>query len=851
MREVVLLLIVVTSLFLAPIHLKAATQFDVTGPVGSERFGQVVAHLSNGNFVVADPLYDNGPIPNVGAVYLFNGATGALISTLTGTTANDKVGGGNDPLGSPFASGIRVLPSGNFVVMSPEWDNGGAVDAGAATWVNGMTGLGGSVSAENSIVGSTAIDSVGAEVIVLSNGNYIVNNSRWDNGAIIDAGAVVWGSGTAGVSGPISAQNALVGAAPEDRLGYFGVTVLTNGNYVVTCPVWDNGAVMDAGAATFGNGTTGITGFVSPANSLVGSHPGDGVGSTITPLANGNYVATAGRWDNELATDAGAVTFGDGQRGTAGVVSAANSLVGSTTNDFVGRITALKNGNYVVRSPNWDNGAAQDAGAATFANGTTGISGTISASNSLVGTTPSELVGDAIAELANGNYVLSTINWDNAGVMDVGAVTWANGTIGITGTISPSNSLIGSHPVDNVGGVLPLTNGNYVVSSGSWDNGPVINAGAVTWADGTTGLTGVVSTGNSLVGSSPGDQVGTPHPLANGNYFVTSPFWDNGATRDAGAVTWASGTGPSRGVVSPSNSLVGSTTNDRVGPSMELTNGNYVVSTQFWDNGSIVDAGSAVWGNGSTGITGVISSTNALIGSTPSDQICCGLPLANGNYVIAGYRGDNGPIVDAGAVIWGSGTSGVTGYPSASNALVGTSPGDMVGNDSIGLLSNGDYVVNSPNWDNGPIVDAGAITYGNGCVGTRGYITSENSVRGTAAGGGALMRSSYDSVNRQLIVGRPAENIVTLFRPTAETFSVSGRVVTPNGSALPNATMRLTRSDGSSRTVLTSSFGFYTFENVTPCETYYISVNSRRFRFSRQIITVNGDLTDVNFIGAE
>ena len=74
---------------------RAATfQTDINGPAGSGRFGTSVTVLPNGNFVVTDPYYDApGPVADVGAVYLYNGATHALISTLTGSTAGDQVGG--------------------------------------------------------------------------------------------------------------------------------------------------------------------------------------------------------------------------------------------------------------------------------------------------------------------------------------------------------------------------------------------------------------------------------------------------------------------------------------------------------------------------------------------------------------------------------------------------------------------------------------------------------------------------------------------------------------------------------------------------------------------------------------
>jgi hypothetical protein len=62
---------------------------------------------------VTDPGYDlTSPttILNVGAVHLYNGSTGALISTLTGSTANDQVGAAN------FELAVVPLPGGDFVV---------------------------------------------------------------------------------------------------------------------------------------------------------------------------------------------------------------------------------------------------------------------------------------------------------------------------------------------------------------------------------------------------------------------------------------------------------------------------------------------------------------------------------------------------------------------------------------------------------------------------------------------------------------------------------------------------------------------------------------------------------------
>jgi len=130
---------------------------------------------------------------------------------------------------------------------------------------------------------------------------------------------------------------------------------LTNGNYVVASPNWDDptGPIVNAGAVTWGNGAGGTVGLVTPGNSLVGGTTTDNVGiGLVTPLCNGNYVVRSQNWDNPTGpvANVGAVTWGNGVGGTVGLVTTVNSLVGSTANDNVGLVRALTNANYVVAS---------------------------------------------------------------------------------------------------------------------------------------------------------------------------------------------------------------------------------------------------------------------------------------------------------------------------------------------------------------------------------------------------------------------------------------------------------------------------------------------------------------------
>jgi hypothetical protein len=625
-------------------------QYSLIDPsVAGTGFGNSVAVLSAPyyNIVVTKPS-DSTAAATAGAVYLYNGLTAALISTILGSTAADQIGSG----------GIVTLSgNGNYVFRSPNWDNGVVLNAGAVTWGSALVGVSGSVSSFNSLVGTTGSDQVGSTAVTaLSNGNYVVASSNWDNGATTNVGAVTWGNGATGTAGAVSTANSLYGTVATDQVGSGGVTALSNGNYVVRSPHWINGAVADAGAVTWLSGVAATAAAVSTTNSLYGTHASDNVGGGgVAALANGNYVVGIPDWDNGAVMNVGAATWGDGSVGTTGAVSTTNSLYGTVGNDGVGlAIAALANGNYVVVSSVWDNGATGNAGAVTWGNGTTGTVGAVSTTNSLYGTHANDNIGGGgITPLSNDNYVVASPNWDNGVTANVGAVTWADGTTATAAAVSTTNSLYGSSASDAVGTVTALANGNYVVLSTSWDNGATSNVGAATWGDGTVTTAAAVSTANSLYGTTSGDMTSaTLIALANGNYVLRSPFWNNGAVTDAGAVTWGDGVGGT-GVTA-------------------LTNGSYVVSSPGWDNGATSNVGAATWANGTAATAAAVSTSNSLYGGSVNDNV--GLfvtALDQSTYVVASPNWDNGATANAGAATWGSGTTGITGVVSPQNSIVG------------------------------------------------------------------------------------------------------------------------------------------------------------------------------------
>ncbi|MEN3944230.1 putative Ig domain-containing protein [Prosthecobacter sp. SYSU 5D2] len=781
-----------------------AGRTDVEPPQFTEDFGVVVKVLPNGNYVVTTPKHFDGLFSLVGAVYLYDGATNGLISALYG----EGVGTG----------GVEVLSNGHFVVLSPEWGAG----RGAVTWVNGVTGLNAEVSAENSLVGrEDSEDAVGSGGLTgLGNGSYVVLSPWWNEAR----GAVTWGSGTAGVKGVAGEGNSLVGAVEGDRVGSRGVKLLANGNYVVQSPDWNDWR----GAATWGSRTTGVKGEVSEANSLVGNALSFEVGRHVIPLSNGHYVVSSPDW-NETR---GAVTWGNGTTGVTGAVSAANSLVGTEEGDMIGwgydlvlgedmigLVVPLSNGHYVVGSPGWN----QTRGAATWVNGNTGATGPVTAANSLVGTwgasywggRDGDRVGQTITALSNGHYVVGSPNWGS----NRGAATWGNGGTGRTGTVTEANSLVGERAWeydkndvivetgDRVGeSVKALTTGHYVVGSPRWN----FNRGAATWGNGQTGTVGTVTAANSLTGEMPGevdpnedvlsggDQVGSQAvALAGGHYVVGSPNWHNGR----GAATWRTGTGTTAAVVSAANSLVGSreafrddelgidTPGDEVGLHLRaLASGPYLVFSPNWNQ----RRGAVTWGSGTAGVSGVVGAVNSLVGSRAGDRVGLAeqpfyiveddypvdrlLPmveeLAGGGFVVGSSQWWQG----RGAATWGSATGGVTGEISLLNSIMGINEGYLgwdeweseryLGGDALGTqvnaLPGGGYVVVREHTEH---TDGATVIFGDKDGAVSGSLDQleemSEAVAGPASGGLWKQVPEYNAVHGDLLIGNPGYNRVS------------------------------------------------------------------------------------------
>lgn len=115
------------------------------------------------------------------------------------------------------------------------------------------------------------------------------------------------------------------------------------------------------------------------------------------------------------------------------------------------------------------------------------------AQTDVIGPTGSVGFGAEVLMLANGNFVVTDPSASPPGFPPrVGAIHLhdVSGELISTLTGSTNNDAVGD------GGVERLASGNFVVRSPNWSDNAVSRVGAITWVNGITGRSGVVSQAN-------------------------------------------------------------------------------------------------------------------------------------------------------------------------------------------------------------------------------------------------------------------------------------------------------------------------------------------------------------------
>lgn len=575
---------------------------------------------------------------------------------------------------------VTVLPSGNLVIVKSFEDNDNNA-MGRVMVYNPVTR-----EFIASFEDDQVLDRIGSGtndgndgITVLTNGNFVIHSPYDQVNGISQAGSVILVDGTTGeqIGDTIAGDNAQdhMGGSPSEERDT--VIPLSNGNFVLISIDDDVSGVTDAGSVALYSGTTGA----QIGATFAGDDALDRFGKGgVIELTNGNLVI-ASYYDTTGVASGGSVILVDGTTGT----QLGSTLEGDTADDRLGSggVTALTNGNYVVASPYDDVAAVTNAGSVRLMNGTTGAEiEVISGDNS------GDQIGNQVVALTNGNFAAGSYVDDVSALADAGSIRLYNGSNGV----EIGAGFVGDHAGDWISlRAVALTNGNLLIGSSSDDigAGPTVNAGSVQLIDGSTG----VQIGASIVGDAEGDQIGNDlEALADGNAVIGTQYDNNdtfGVT-DSGSVMMINGT-----TGSLITTIQGNDNSDRMG-SVTPFGSNFMVVAPFDDvtppaEATRTDAGSVAF-YGALGIqlgeTQIGSQTDATLSAS----------AITGSDTLVVSKVDNGfiEVYDT--------TDG-----SVPLSLTETTAGDFTSISVVAAEDGSLFAVGLPYFDRDAAVDEGAV----------------------------------------------------------------------------------------------------------------------------------------------
>jgi CSLREA domain-containing protein len=411
----------------------------------------------------------------------------------------------------------------------------------------------------------------------------------------------------------------------------------------------------------------------------------------------------------------------------------------------------------------------------------------------------------------------------------------------------PSDEVVFSS-LFNTPQIIDLT-GGHITTNGITITGPgsnlltvrsVIGQGPISRIfnfNGSINLSGMTITGGNVNGAGGGGiAIGSGTAVLN-DVVVTGNTAAGGVTAYSGGITM------SGGLLIMNNCTVSNNTTSS--PFEDTGGGIRVFGGELQMTNSTVSGNRSTLGNFNGG--GIyLHGPGTITNSTITDNETVGTQRGSGIYN-AGFD----DIVLNNSIVAGNRNNTV--HPDVTGQFASTSSYNLIGNvgaatgltvgnqNQLGsagtpidpnLSTLGNHGGNSPT--HSPNIGSPAIDKGNSPVlltDQRGFARRIDLAPANASGGDA---SDIGAVEAQA--------------PTAAHVSVSGRVLDANKRPLANAQVTMSGQDGAARIARTSPFGYFIFDDVASGETYFVDVRDKRFQFATQVITVSGDLTDVDFI---
>ncbi|MBV6495985.1 MAG: hypothetical protein DCC44_09955 [Acidobacteria bacterium] len=303
---------------------------------------------------------------------------------------------------------------------------------------------------------------------------------------------------------------------------------------------------------------------------------------------------------------------------------------------------------------------------------------------------------------------------------------------------------------------------------------------------------------------------------------------------------------------------IGGSTGDHFGTSVALSGTTAIVGANL-DDALATDQGSAYVFVGSGSSWTQQAQLTAADGAA-SDQFGTSVAISGDTVIVGADTDDVGVNTGQGSAYVFTRTAGTWSQQAHLTAPDGSA------NDNFGIsvgVSGDTAVVGSYVDTVGP-----NSAQGSAYVFTRTSGTWSFQSHLTAAGGAAddEFGTSVAISGDKIVVGAPLSDVsvsiplapqaadqgaaffyINGFIPTAAPVSIGGRVLAPNGAGLRNAVVLLTLASGDTLRTISSSFGYFRFDNIEAGQTVVVSVASKRFQFAPQVVSAGEDITDLSF----
>ena len=148
------------------------------------------------------------------------------------------------------------------------------------------------------------------------------------------------------------------------------------------------------------------------------------------------------------------------------------------------------------------------------------------------------------------------------------------------------------------------------------------------------------------------------------------------------------------------------------------------------------------------------------------------------------------------------------------------------------------------------------LPFGTGLTaGTKQLVTIRFDVAvNAAAGNTALLFNDVPVVrevadlNANVLPSDFQNGALNILGPTAASVTIGGRVLSSNNRGISAATVSITDGSGIIRSARTNSFGYYRFTEVSAGENYILTARHKNYQFAPQVVSVNEDLSELNFV---